>query len=180
MNSSQKNPSQIEEDGTQMQKQQISFLDKLNNIIETMESKYTCNLTDRHVDETQKLIKEMNENNYSFYYLELAPLSHLISLQFKRVLDGKKEFLDVLLSLVEICNRPFLKQKTSDELNYVPKTVHLLNAFSEILQENLGKEEKTKFLCPDFGEKQWRKLQKIWEWIQIRFRRYWRIFENRG
>ena len=142
MNSSQKNPSQIEEDGTQMQKQQISFLDKLNNIIETMESKYTCNLTDRHVDETQKLIKEMNENNYSFYYLELESLSHLISLQFKRVLDGKKEFLDVLLSLVEICNRPFLKQKTSDELNYVPKTVHLLNAFSEILQENLGKEEK--------------------------------------
>ena len=129
------------DDGTQVQKQQVSFLDKINNIIETMESKYTLNLTDRHVDETQKLIKEMNENNYSFYYLELESLSHMISLQFKRVLSGKREFLDVLLSIVEICNRPFLKQKTSDELNYVPKTVHLLNALSEILQEDLSKDQ---------------------------------------
>ena len=142
MSSTQKNLQPVDDDGSQMQKQQISFQEKINNIIETMESKYTLNLTDRHVDETQKLIKEMNENNYSFYYLELESLSHLISLQFKRVLTGKKEFLEVLLSLVEICNRPFLKQKTSDELNYVPKTVHLLNSFSEILQENLSKEEK--------------------------------------
>ena len=142
MGTAQKTVPQMEEDGAQMQKQQVSFQDKINNIIETMESKYTSNLTDRHVDETQKLIKEMEENNFSFYYLELESLSHLISLQFKRVLNGKKEFLDVLLSLVQICNRPFLKQKTSDELNYVPKTVYLLNSFSEILQENLAKEEK--------------------------------------
>ena len=52
-------PHELNEDGTQVQKQQVSFLDKINNIIETMESKYTLNLTDRHVDETQKLIKEM-------------------------------------------------------------------------------------------------------------------------
>ena len=142
MGTVQKSVLQGEEDGAQIQKQQVSFQEKINNIIETMESKYTSNLTDRHVDETQKLIKEMEENNFSFYYLELESLSHLISLQFKRVLNGKKEFLDVLLSLVQICNRPFLKQKTSDELNYVPKTVYLLNSFSEILQENLAKEEK--------------------------------------
>ena len=142
MGTVQKSVPQGEEDGAQIQKQQVSFQEKINNIIETMESKYTSNLTDRHVDETQKLIKEMEENNFSFYYLELESLSHLISLQFKRVLNGKKEFLDVLLSLVQICNRPFLKQKTSDELNYVPKTVYLLNSFSEILQENLAKEEK--------------------------------------
>ena len=136
------NSSQANEDSDQGNQKQPFFIDKINNIIETMESKYTSNLTDRHVDETQKLVKEMNENNYAFYYKELESLAHLCSLQFKRILDGKKEFLNVLINLVEICNRPFLKEKTSDELNFVPKTVHLLNSFSEILQENLSQSEQ--------------------------------------
>ena len=132
---------QSETDETQSTQKQPSFEEKINSIIETMESKYTSNLTDRHVDEIQKLIKEMNSNNYAFYYRELESLAHLISLQFQRIIHGQREFLPVLLSLVEICNRPFLKEKTSDELNFVPKTVHLLNSFSEILQENLTKSE---------------------------------------
>ena len=126
----------------QSQKQQPSFETKIMNIIETMESKYTSNLTDRHVDETQKLVNEMLTKNYSFYYRELESLSHLCKLQFQKVLEGKEEFLDCLLAIVEICNRPFLKEKTSDELNFVPKTVFLLNAFSDIIQEDMSKEEK--------------------------------------
>ena len=90
-----------------MFQKQPFFIDKINNIIETMESKYTSNLTDRHVDETQKLVKEMNENNYAFYYKELESLAHLCSLQFKRILDGKKEFLNVLpaISTVTVPSR---------------------------------------------------------------------------
>ena len=52
----------IQEENEVLQKQPL-FLDKINNIIETMESKYTSNLTDRHVDEILKLINEMNANN---------------------------------------------------------------------------------------------------------------------
>ena len=83
----------------------------------------------------------MNSNNYAFYYRGLENLSHLISLQFQRIIHGQKEFLPVLLSIVEICNRPFLKEKISDELNFIPKTIYLLNSFSEILQEKLTKSE---------------------------------------
>ncbi|MCQ2815674.1 MAG: hypothetical protein MJ252_00260 [archaeon] len=132
----------MEDDGEQTQKQQPSFEDRILSIIETMESKYTSELTDRHVDETTKLVNEMNANNFAFYYKELESLAHLCKLQFEKVLKGKKEFLDCLLAIVEICNRPFLKEKTSDELNFVPKTVHLLNALSDIIIENLNKEEK--------------------------------------
>ena len=131
---------QTEDDGEQVQKQQPCFEERILSIIETMESKYTSNLTDRHVDETTKLVHEMNENNFAFYYRELESLAHLCKLQFQKVLEGKKEFLDCLLAIVEICNRPFLKEKTSDELNFVPKTVYLLNAFSDIISENLTKE----------------------------------------
>jgi uncharacterized protein YpuA (DUF1002 family) len=56
----------IQEENEVLQKQPL-FLDKINNIIETMESKYTSNLTDRHVDEILKLINEMNANNYAFH-----------------------------------------------------------------------------------------------------------------
>ena len=131
----------IQEENEVLQKQPL-FLDKINNIIETMESKYTSNLTDRHVDEILKLINEMNANNYAFHYCELQSLAHLFTLQFQRILKGKKEFLPVILALVEICNRPFLKEKTSDELNYVPFTEHLLNSFSEILKTNLTVSEE--------------------------------------
>ena len=116
-----KTKTQTQEENEVLQKQPL-FLDKINNIIETMESKYTSNLTDRHVDEILKLINEMNANNYAFHYCELQSLAHLFTLQFQRILKGKKEFLPVILALVEICNRPFLKEKTSDELNYVPFT----------------------------------------------------------
>lgn len=101
----------LDQDESQSTQKQPSFEEKINSIIETMESKYTSNLTDRHVDEIQKLIKEMNSNNYAFYYRELESLAHLISLQFQRIIHGQREFLPVLLSLVEICNRPFLKEK---------------------------------------------------------------------
>ena len=130
-----------QEENEVLQKQPL-FLDKINNIIETMESKYTSNLTDRHVDEILKLVNEMNTNNYAFHYCELQSLAHLFTLQFQRILKGKKEFLPVILSLVEICNRPFLKERTSDELNYVPFTEHLLNSFSEILKTNLTVNEE--------------------------------------
>ena len=136
-----KTKQQITEETEVLQKQPL-FLDKINNIIETMESKYTSNLTDRHVDEIQKLVNEMNSNEYAFHYCELQSLAHLFTLQFQRIQQGKKEFLPVILALVEICNRPFLKEKTSDELNYVPFTEHLLNSFSEILKVNLSETEE--------------------------------------
>ena len=66
--SKSKGPTQ--EENEVLQKQPL-FLDKINNIIETMESKYTSNLTDRHVDEILKLINEMNANNYAFHLLIL-------------------------------------------------------------------------------------------------------------
>ena len=96
---SNKNKPPIQEESEVLQKQPL-FLDKINNIIETMESKYTSNLTDRHVDEIQKLVNEMNTNNYAFHYCELQSLAHLFTLQFQRILKGKKEFLQLKFVIV--------------------------------------------------------------------------------
>lgn len=113
-----------------------------------MESKYTNKLIDRHCDTIQKLIDEMNVNNYSFFYKDLETLSHLVTLLFKRInedfvfFDLKKDvFIDLLIDLIKICNKPFLKEKISDELNYVPKTVFLLNSICDILQSDVIKKE---------------------------------------
>ena len=37
--------------------------------------------------------------------------------------------------------KPFLKEKTSDELNYVPKTTFLLNSLCEILQNDNSQDD---------------------------------------
>jgi len=48
--------------------------------------------------------------------------------------------------LIKLCNKPFLKEKTSDELNYVPKTVHLLNEICVILQHDCSTNDSLFYL----------------------------------
>lgn len=107
-----------------------------------MESKYTLDLTDRHVDAIEKLTDEMNADNFAFYYKDLQILSRLISIIFNRIKLEKSALIPCLICLIKICNRPFLKEKTSDELYYVPKTVFLLNSICEILHNDNSQNEQ--------------------------------------
>lgn len=126
---------------------QVNFTDKLNKIIDLMESKYTSELTDRHCDAIQKLEDEMTSNNYAFYYKDLHPLSRLISIMFDRVKKGKEELIVHINMLIYLCNKPFVKEKSSDELKCVPNTVSLLNTICEILdEESTYNNEELKFL----------------------------------
>ena len=118
-----------------------TFINKIQKIIEMMESKYTAELTDRQVDAIHRLVDEMNSNKCSFFYRDLQTLSNLISITFKRILEGKSEFIDELISIIKICSKPFLKEKTSDELNYVPKTTFFLNSLCEILQNDNSQDD---------------------------------------
>ncbi len=127
---------------------QVNFTDKLEKIIELMESKYTRDLTDRHCDAIQKLEDEMTSNNYAFYYKDLQPLSNLISIMFNRVVkEGKEELIVHINMLIYLCNKQFVKEKSSDELKCVPNTISLLNTICEILdEETTYQNEELKFL----------------------------------
>ena len=48
--------------------------------------------------------------------------------------------------LIKLCNKPFLKEKTSDEINYVPKTVHLMNEICVILQHDCSTNDNLFYL----------------------------------
>ena len=54
-----------------------------------IESKYTSELSDRQSDAIKKLVDEMNNNNFAFFYKDLHTLSKLINITFKRVLENK-------------------------------------------------------------------------------------------
>jgi hypothetical protein len=123
-----------------------NYEEKLMKIIDMMESKYTAELTDRHVDAIQKLTDEMNAHNSAFYYKDMMTLSKLILIMYNRIKLGKKILIPQLIAIIRICNRPFLKQKTSDELNYVPQTVYFLKALCEILQNDNSQEEDINYL----------------------------------
>lgn len=118
-----------------------TFVTKIQKIIEMMESKYTAELTDRQVDAIHRLVDEMNVNKCSFFYRDLQTLSNLISITFKRILESKSEFIDEMISIIQICSKPFLKEKTSDELNYVPQTTFFLNSLCEVLQNDNSKDD---------------------------------------
>ena len=151
---------QSETDESQSTQKQPSFEEKINSIIETMESKYTSNLTDRHVDEIQNLIKEMNSNNYAFYYRELESLAHLISLQFQRIIHGQREFLPVLLSIV-LCG--VIEYTTSIYLEYVNHLkywdyFHVVELDKALAVDETTKEQNRDRLISIFSkDKQYRK-----------------------
>ncbi len=121
---------------------QTNYCDKLVKIIEMMESRYTSEVTDRHVDAIEKLVDEMEANKSAFYYKDLQTISKLFSLIFDRIKNqGKSELIPQLISLIKICERPFLKEKTSDELNYVPCTRYLLNSICEVLHHDCSADD---------------------------------------
>lgn len=122
------------------------FTEKLDTIIELMESKYTEDLTDRHCDAIQKLIDEMITNNFAFYYKDLLSLSKLISIVFDRVKLGKEELITSINMLILLCNKPFVREKSSDELKCVPNTIFLLNSICEILDHDNSKNDELKLL----------------------------------
>lgn len=122
------------------------FTEKLDTIIELMESKYTEDLTDRHCDAIQKLIDEMITNNFAFYYKDLLSLSKLISIVFNRVKQGKEELITSINMLILLCNKPFVREKSSDELKCVPNTIFLLNSICEILDHDNSKNDELKLL----------------------------------
>ena len=57
-----------------------------------IESKYTSELSDRQSDAIKKLVDEMNNNNFAFFYKDLHTLSKLINITFKRVLENKVKY----------------------------------------------------------------------------------------
>lgn len=110
--------------------------EKIQNIIHLMESHYTKELTERHSEAIEKLIKEMIDNSYAFYYKDLDSLSELIYIMFSRVKEGKIRLSDNIKSLIKICNKPFVREKSSDEINYVPNTTKLLDTICDILDND--------------------------------------------
>ncbi len=122
------------------------FSDKLEAIIHLMESKYTEDLTDRHCDAIQKLIDEMITNNFAFYYKDLLALSKLITIMFHRVKLGKDELITSINMLILLCNKPFVREKSSDELKCIKNTVSLLNSICEILDNDNSKNDELKLL----------------------------------
>ncbi|KAJ7991479.1 hypothetical protein DPEC_G00284300 [Dallia pectoralis] len=87
---------------------------ELSRVIHLMEDPLTSTLKERHIFVLKKVVKRCQNG---FLLKELADVFKILNLVAEKSKDHP-EYTSVLCNLLNIFRLPFLKEKTSDELNY--------------------------------------------------------------
>ena len=98
-----------------------------------MSSKYTSALHDRQIDAINKLTDFMNYEETPFYYKNLRKVAKSVNLIVDRIKMDSTEFFPILIALIRVSYRNFIKEKTSDEINFVPYTKDFINSICNVL-----------------------------------------------
>jgi hypothetical protein len=98
-----------------------------DKVIEIFESPYTEQLNDRKANAIIKFCKERRDG---FYYEELTNLIKMVNYAVRDLIDvGVVEMNNALRAICECASAPFKKNRTSDELEFVPVLPVFLNCF---------------------------------------------------
>ncbi|KAK2920812.1 cilia- and flagella-associated protein 69-like [Channa argus] len=95
----------------------------LSKVIHLLEDPLTAILKERQLFVLKKLLKR---NPNGFLLKELAGIAKILNICAEKVKDHS-EYVPILCEALEICRLPFLKEKTSDELNYAQDVVEFLS-----------------------------------------------------
>ncbi|KAE8596112.1 hypothetical protein XENTR_v10015973 [Xenopus tropicalis] len=86
----------------------------LNRVIKLFEDPFSRELTERQVRVLRKVAKHYCNG---IPLKDLSQIIQILNLCAERIEDHK-DFVDPMCEIVKLCGLPFLKEKTSDELNY--------------------------------------------------------------
>ncbi|XP_035476169.2 cilia- and flagella-associated protein 69-like isoform X2 [Scophthalmus maximus] len=95
----------------------------LTKVLRLLEDPLTANLTERHLFVLKKLLKR---SQIGFLLRELTGVAKILNICAEKVKDHP-EYVPVLCEALEICRLPFLKEKSSDELNYARDVVEFIS-----------------------------------------------------
>ncbi|KAK2830703.1 hypothetical protein Q5P01_018634 [Channa striata] len=95
----------------------------LNKVIHLLEDPLTAVLKERHIFVLKKLLKR---TQHGFLLKELAGIAKILNICAEKVKEHP-EYASILCEALQICRLPFLKEKTSDELNYAQDVVDFLS-----------------------------------------------------
>ncbi|XP_035800798.2 cilia- and flagella-associated protein 69 isoform X1 [Amphiprion ocellaris] len=96
---------------------------ELSKVIRLLEDPLTANLKERHLFVLKKLLKR---NQIGFRLKELPGVAKILNICAEKVKDHP-EYGAVLCEALNICRLPFLKEKTSDELNFAQDVIDFLS-----------------------------------------------------
>ncbi|KAM9385666.1 cilia- and flagella-associated protein 69 [Pholidichthys leucotaenia] len=96
---------------------------ELSKVIRLLEDPLTAGLKERNLFVLKKLLKR---NQIGFLLKELTAIAKILNICADKVKDYP-EYVSFLCEALTICRLPFLKEKTSDELNYAPDVMEFLS-----------------------------------------------------
>ncbi|XP_008291114.1 uncharacterized protein C7orf63 [Stegastes partitus] len=96
---------------------------ELSKVIRLLEDPLTANLKERHLFVLKKLLKR---NQIGFRLKELQGVAKILNICAEKANDHP-EYGAVLCEALNVCRLPFLKEKTSDELNYAKDVIDFLS-----------------------------------------------------
>ena len=105
----------------------------LARAIDLITSKYTAQLLDRQAYMIKKLCGPNSPYADGFLYREIEQLIELFALLFARIQEGTNELIPALKTLLSHCKHEFRKEKTSDEIKYVPRLPEFLRSLEPML-----------------------------------------------
>jgi len=83
----------------------------------------------------------MSEQKKGFYYKELNQVARVIELIHQSLLNNKFDLIKGLTHLLEVLCVPFCKEKSSDEINEVPKMVLVFNGLCDLIKYEVPLEQ---------------------------------------
>ncbi|XP_074543190.1 cilia- and flagella-associated protein 69 [Halichoeres trimaculatus] len=96
---------------------------ELSKVIRLLEDPLTANLKERHLFVLKKLLKR---SQIGFLLKDLTGITKILNVCAEKAKDHP-EYVPMLCEAIKICSLPFLKEKSSDELNYAQDVVEFLS-----------------------------------------------------
>ncbi|XP_055076754.2 cilia- and flagella-associated protein 69 [Misgurnus anguillicaudatus] len=87
---------------------------ELSRVIRLLEDPVSSSLKERHIFMLKKVVKTCHRG---FVLRDLADVFKIINICAEKATDDE-DYSRILCDLLHICGRPFLKEKSSDEMNY--------------------------------------------------------------
>lgn len=103
---------------------------ELSRVIRLLEDPLSSSLKERHMFMLKKVVKTCQRG---FLLRDLADIFKIVNICAEKATDDP-DYARILCDLLHICGRPFLKEKTSDEMNYASVVMDCLSQMGYLMR----------------------------------------------
>ncbi|XP_072017652.1 cilia- and flagella-associated protein 69-like isoform X2 [Amphiura filiformis] len=101
-----------------------------NKVIKLLTDQHSVNLFERHMHSLQRLVKHYQAG---FLIKDLVQVFKILNVCADRIQDNK-QYIQPMLDILKICSKPFLKEKSSDEVAYSQIVVESISQLGYLMR----------------------------------------------